>query len=208
MSTAETPEVSFVVPVYNEEGNIERLYDELTTVAAEIGRAYEIIFVNDGSSDATLDRLTLIAVRDVHLRLVDLEGNFGEAAALCAGFATARGRYVLTLDGDGQNDPHDLPRFLRRLERDQLDVVSGRRAQRKEDFFTRVVPSRIANACIATLTGVPVYDTGCGLKVYRREVLAGAQLPKGMNRFLPAILGVDGSRVGDRKSTRLNSSHG
>ena len=197
MSAVETPAVSFVIPVYNEEGNVERLHGELTEVAAEIGRPYEILFVNDGSRDATLDRLILIAVRDAHLRVVDLDGNFGEAAALCAGFATARGRYVLTLDGDGQNDPRDLPRFLRRLERDQLDVVSGRRAHRQEEFFTRVLPSRVANACIAMLTGVPVHDTGCGLKVYRREVLVGAQLPKGMNRFLPAILGVDRTRVAE-----------
>jgi Glycosyl transferase family 2 len=197
VSGAPAPAVSFVIPVYNEEGNVDRLHDEVSEVAAEIGRPYEILFVNDGSRDGTLDRLILIAVRDPHLRVVDLDGNFGEAAALSAGFATARGQHVLTLDGDGQNDPHDLPRFLRRLERDHLDVVSGRRAQRQEEFFTRVLPSRIANSCIAALSGVPVYDTGCGLKVYRREVLVGAQLPKGMNRFLPAILGVDGARVGE-----------
>lgn len=197
VATGVLPELSFVVPVYNEEGNVAKLHEELEAVAAEIGRPYEILFVNDGSRDATLDRLILIAVRDTHLRIVDLDGNFGEAAALCAGFATARGRYVLSLDGDGQNDPHDFPRFLRRLERDELHVVSGRRQQRKEQFLTRVLPSRVANWCIATLTGVPVYDTGCGLKVYRRELLDGAQLPKGMNRFLPAILGVDGSRVGE-----------
>lgn len=197
MSTAGPPEVSFVIPVYNEEGNVEPLYRELTQVAAEIGRPYEIIFVNDGSTDGTLDRLTLLSVRDAQLRAVELDGNFGEAAALSAGFHAARGRYVLTLDGDGQNNPHDLPRFLRRLERDDLQVVSGRRQQRKEEFFTRVLPSRIANGCIGFLTGVPVYDTGCGLKVYRRDVLRDVQLPKGMNRFLPAILGVDGERVGE-----------
>lgn len=191
------PELSFVIPVYNEEGNVERLHGELTEVAATIGRPYEILFVNDGSTDTTLDRLQLIAVRDPRLRVVDLDGNFGEASALCAGFATARGRYVLSLDGDGQNDPHDFPRFLRRLERDDLDVVSGRRQERKEKYFTRVLPSRIANGLIARLTGVPVYDTGCGLKVYRRHVVEGAQLPKGMNRFLPAVLGVDGRRVGE-----------
>jgi glycosyltransferase involved in cell wall biosynthesis len=193
----DAPAISFVVPVFNEQGNVENLHAELSDVAREIGRPYEILFVNDGSTDATLERLSVIAVRDPQLRVVDLDGNFGEAAALCAGFASARGAIVMSLDGDGQNDPHDLPRFLRRLERDDLDAVSGRRAERKEAFFTRVLPSRIANGLIATLTRVPVHDCGCGLKVYRRELVAGAQLPKGMNRFKPAILGARGDRVAE-----------
>ncbi len=190
------PALSIVVPVYNEEGNVDPLHAELTRVAEALGRPYEIIFVNDGSGDATLARLEGIRARDPRLRIVDLEGNFGEAAALSAGFAHARGEVVVTLDGDGQNDPADIPRLLARLGPD-LDVVSGRRRERKEAFLTRVLPSRIANWLIARATGVPVFDCGCGLKAYRRAVLAGVQLPRGMNRFLPAILGVPPARVAE-----------
>jgi glycosyltransferase involved in cell wall biosynthesis len=193
---ASGPALSIVVPVYNEEGNVAPLHAELTRVAAEIGRPYEIVFVNDGSRDATLPRLEAIRARDPQLRIVDLDGNFGEAAALSAGFAHARGEVVVTLDGDGQNDPADIPRLLARLG-PELDVVSGRRRERKEAFLTRVLPSRIANGLIVRLTGVPVHDCGCGLKVYRRPVLNGTQLPRGMNRFLPAILGVKPTRVAE-----------
>src|SRR5204862_2929629 len=167
-----------------------------TAVATALGVDYEILFVNDGSRDGTLARLEEIRRHDARFRIVDLDGNFGEAAALSAGFAHARGAIVVTLDGDGQNDPADIPRLLARLG-PELDVVSGRRYQRKERFLTRVLPSRVANWLIVRATGVPVYDCGCGLKVYRREVVARAQLPRGMNRFLPAILGVDPSRVGE-----------
>ncbi|HZP40086.1 MAG TPA: glycosyltransferase family 2 protein [Candidatus Binatia bacterium] len=190
------PALSIVVPVYNEEGNVEPLHAELTDVAARLGRPYEILFVNDGSRDATLARLEALAARDPHLRIVDLAGNFGEAAALSAGFAHARGEIVVTLDGDGQNDPAAIAHLLARLGPD-VDVVSGRRTARKEKFLTRVLPSRVANWLIALATGVPVYDCGCGLKAYRREIVAGAQLPRGMNRFLPAILGVDPARVAE-----------
>src|SRR5213078_3231725 len=181
---------------YDEEENVAPLHAELARIACDLGRPYEILFVNDGSGDGTLARLELLAAADPHVRIVDLDGNFGEAAALSAGFAHARGAVVVTLDGDGQNDPADIPRLLARLG-PELDVVSGRRYQRKERFLTRVLPSRVANWLIVRATGVPVYDCGCGLKVYRREVVARAQLPRGMNRFLPAILGVDPSRVGE-----------
>jgi len=190
------PELSIVVPVYNEEGNVGPLHAELTRVARALGRTYELIFVNDGSHDETLGRLAALRARDERLRIVDLAGNFGEAAALSAGFAHAQGALVVTLDGDGQNDPADIPRLLARLS-PELDVVSGRRRERKEAFLTRVLPSRIANWLIVRTTGVPVHDCGCGLKVYRREVLAGARLPRGMNRFLPAVLGVAPARVAE-----------
>ena len=193
---AQRPELSIVVPVYDEEGNVAPLHAELTEVATRLGRPYEICFVNDGSRDATLERLTALLADDPHLRIVDLDGNFGEAAALSAGFGVARGDVVVTLDGDGQNDPHDIPTLLDGL-RPGIDVVSGRRLHREENMTTRVIPSWIANRMIVLATRVPVYDCGCGLKAYRRDVLAGAQLPKGMNRFLPAILGVPGSRVAE-----------
>jgi len=187
-------DLSFVIPVHDEAGNVGPLHDELRRVADALGVAYEIMFVNDGSEDDTRARLEALRPGDPHLRVVDLEGNFGEAAALSAGFAHARGAVVVTLDGDGQNDPTDVPRLLARLG-PEVDVVSGRRQERQARFLTRVLPSRMANWLIVHLTGVPVHDCGCGLKAYRRELVAGAQLPRGMNRFLPAVLGVDPSRV-------------
>jgi glycosyltransferase involved in cell wall biosynthesis len=190
------PALSFVVPVYNEEGNVGPLHAELTEVARATGRTYELVFVNDGSRDRTLERLIEIAQDDSHLRVVELDGNFGEASALCAGFATAEGEVVVTMDGDGQNDPHDTPKLLARLD-EGYDAVSGRRAQRKEDFARRVLPSLVANRLIVLATGVPAYDCGCGLKAYRRKLLQNVQLPRGFNRFLPAILGVDPKRVAE-----------
>jgi len=193
---ARRPALSIVVPVYDEEGNVGPLHEELTQVAARIGSSYELLFVNDGSRDRTLERLEAIAACDPNVRVVDLDGNFGEAAALSAGFNTARGQVVVTLDGDGQNDPHDIPALLARLEQG-CDAVSGRRRAREGAFMSRVLTSWVANRLIAVMTGVPVYDCGCGLKAYRHEVVTGTQLPRGMNRFLPAILGVRAARVAE-----------
>ncbi len=197
MGTAEPrPSLTIVVPVYNEEGNVEPLHAELSTVAQRIGRPYEIVFVNDGSTDQTLPRLVALTKADSSLRVVELDGNFGEAAALSAGFGAARGDVVTTLDGDGQNDPAAIPLLLEKLE-EGYDAVSGRRLQRREAFTTRVLPSLVANRAIALATGVPVHDCGCGLKAYRRHVVEGTQLPRGFNRFLPAILGVDPKHVAE-----------
>jgi glycosyltransferase involved in cell wall biosynthesis len=188
------PGLSFVVPMHDEAGNVDRVHADVTRVAAGLGIPYEIVAVNDGSRDATLDRLLALQARDPHLSVVDLAGNFGESSALSAGFAHARGELVVTLDGDGQNDPGDLPKLLAALG-DDVDVVSGRRTVREEDALTRVLPSRVANGLIRLVTGVGVHDTGCALKVYRRRVVADARLPRGMHRFLPAILGVGPDRV-------------
>lgn len=211
-TAAARPALSFVVPVYDEEGNVRALHAELTEVARTIGRPYELLFVDDGSTDATLARLLEIADGDPALGVVELDGNFGEAAALSAGFAIARGDVIVTLDGDGQNDPADVPRLLAALG-DGCDAVSGRRRRREERFTTRILPSWMANRLIVLATGVPVYDCGCGLKIYRRRLVEGAQLPRGFNRFLPAILGVDRSRVAevevrDRARTSGQSHYG
>ena len=162
-----------------------------------IGRPFEVIFVNDGSPDATLDELRQLAAREPRLRILDLDGNFGEASALCAGFHAARGDLVVTLDGDGQNDPHDIPRLLETLERNGCRVVSGWRQERQDGLLLRVLPSRIANRAIAAVTRIPVHDNGCGLKIYRRTVVQNAALPRGMNRFMPAIFGVTAAEVAE-----------
>lgn len=208
MSTPAAPSFSVVVPVCNEQGNAAPLCVEIREVMSAIGRPFEVIFVNDGSTDGTLAELQRIAAGEPRLRILDLDGNFGEAAALSAGFQAARGDLVITMDGDGQNDPHDIPRLLETLERNGCRVVSGWRQQRQEDSLLRVLPSRIANGLIAAVSRVPVHDNGCGLKVYRRDVVERAALPRGWNRFLPAILGVKADEVAEVPVSDRRRQHG
>jgi glycosyltransferase involved in cell wall biosynthesis len=201
------PALSVVVPVHNEAANVAPLVTEIHEVMAAVGRPFEVIFVNDGSTDATLEQLRRSAAGAPGLRIIDLDGNFGEAAALCAGFRAARGALVVTLDGDGQNDPHDIPRLLDALARRGADAVSGWRQARQESRL-RVWPSRLANRLIAAVTGVPLHDNGCGLKVYRRAVVQHPALPRGMNRFMPAILGVTADVVGEIPVRDRRRPHG
>ncbi len=210
---SDRPQLSVVVPVFNEAGGAAALAREISQVLRNLHRPYEIIFVNDGSIDATLAELQSVRTDEPQLRLLDLDGNFGEAAALCAGFQAARGALVITLDGDGQNDPHDIPQLLKTLETTGAQVATGWRQQRQEAFAVRVLPSRIANWLIAKVTRLPVHDNGCGLKVYRRAVVAATQLPRGFNRFMPAIFGVSASQVvevpvGDRRRQHGQSHYG
>ena len=207
MSQESAPALSVVVPVYNEAGNAAPLCEEIRQVMAAIGWPYEIIFVNDGSRDTTLDELRRVGAGEPRLRILDLDGNFGEAAALCAGFRAARGDLVVTLDGDGQNDPHDIPRLLQPLQRRNCRVVSGWRQARQEGFW-RVLPSRIANRLIAAVTRLPVHDNGCGLKIYRRTLVHNAALPRGMNRFMPAIFGVTADEVAEVPVRDRRRRHG
>jgi len=208
MSGAVAPALSVVVPVHNEAGNAAPLCEEILAVTTAIGRSFEVIFVNDGSRDATLDELRRVAVHEPRLRILDLDGNFGEASALCAGFHAARGELVITLDGDGQNDPHDIPRLLETLERNGCRVVSGWRQQRQDGVLRRVLPSRIANRAIAAVTRIPVRDNGCGLKIYRRAVVQNAALPRGMHRFMPAIFGVTAAEVAEVPVNDRRRRHG
>ena len=208
MSSNTLPALSVVVPVYNEQGNAGPLCGEIREVMSAIGRPFEMIFVNDGSTDATLAQLREIAATEPRLHVLDLDGNFGEAAALSAGFQAARGDLVITLDGDGQNDPHDIPRLLDTLERDGYRAVSGWRQARQEDLVVRVLPSRIANRLIAAVSRVPLHDNGCGLKIYRRSVVEKAALPRGMNRFMPAIFGVTAEEVAEVPVRDRRRQHG
>ena len=208
MSPAAAPTLSVVVPVYNEAGNVAPLFTEIHAVMSTLHRPFEVIFVNDGSTDATLAQLRQVAADHPVLRILDLDGNFGEAAALCAGFQAARGAVVITLDGDGQNDPHDIPRLLTLLESNSYRAVSGWRQERQEGLLLRILPSRIANRLIIAVSGVPVHDCGCGLKVYRRAVVEHAALPRGMNRFLPAILGVRADEIAEVPVNDRRRQHG
>jgi glycosyltransferase involved in cell wall biosynthesis len=166
------------------------LYEDISRVLTRMEQPYEIIFVNDLSADGTLASMKTIQNRDPHFHFVDLETNVGENWALLAGVSKARGEVLMTIDGDYQNDPAYIPALLEELS-NGYRVVSGRRRQRVDKLWSRLLPSQIANSLIRFVSGVPVHDCGCGLKAYRREVLDGKFVPEGfMNRFSPAALGV------------------
>lgn len=189
-----TPELSIVIPVLNESPNIKRLYDELTTTLVQSRRSYEIIVIDDGSTDDTFEQLASLQSRDPHLRVIRLRRNFGQTAAFAAGFAFARGRLVVTVDGDRQNDPTDIPRMVGEIDKG-YDIVCGWRRDRKDTFFTRRIPSMLANKLISWATGVELHDYGCSLKVFRAEVVKPLRLYGEMHRFLPAIASEMGVRI-------------
>ena len=187
-------EISVVVPIYNERDNIVPLHEALTYALASMGRSYEIVFVDDGSKDGTVDVMRACAATDPHLRLVFFRRNYGQTPAMAAGFRTCRGRIVVSMDGDLQNDPADIPRLVARLD-DGFDVVCGWRRHRQDRMATRLLPSRVANFLIARVTGARIHDTGCSLKAYRGWVVRSLHLYSDMHRFL-AALGVGiGARI-------------
>jgi glycosyltransferase involved in cell wall biosynthesis len=185
-----------VIPVYNEEENVRPLLTSLRDVMESLGQPYELIIVDDGSTDATRPRLRDLAAELPALRVVRLRTNFGQTAALAAGFDMARGDLVITLDGDGQNDPADIPRLVDKL-KEGFDVVSGWRHDRQDPLWSRRLPSRLANSLISLITGVHLHDYGCALKVYRREILQDVALYGEMHRFLPALCRWVGATVGE-----------
>ncbi len=190
--------ISIVIPMHNEEGNVKLVYAETKGVCEEISRTkgydYEIIFVNDGSTDNTLSLLKGIKAEDEKVRILNMDRNRGEASALSAGFANAKGQFIFTMDGDGQNDPKYFLEFLEYLERG-YKVVTGYRLKRKEPLITRKIPSFVANRIIALVTGLKVRDNGCSLKGYVAEIPKRYQIPKGYQRFLPALFGVKNEEV-------------
>jgi glycosyltransferase involved in cell wall biosynthesis len=188
------PDISVVVPMKNEEPNIDGLYRELTAALEAYGRPYEIIAIDDGSTDDTFKRLASLQASDHRLRVIRLRRNFGQTAGFAAGFARARGRYIVTMDGDLQNDPRDIGPMVDVLEGAPADIVAGWRKDRKDAFINRRLPSTIANWLISRATGVKLHDYGCSLKVFRAEVVKSMNLYGEMHRFLPAIaseFGVD-----------------
>jgi glycosyltransferase involved in cell wall biosynthesis len=180
------PELSIVIPVHNESPNIKPLYDELTQTLVQFGRSYEILIIDDGSTDDSFDQLAALQARDPHLRVIRFRRNFGQTAAFAAGIKHARGRLVVTSDGDLQNDPRDIPAMVALIEQGN-DIVCGWRRDRKDTLVTRRVPSVLANKLISWATGVPLHDYGCSLKVFRAEVVKPLRLYGEMHRFLPAI---------------------
>ena len=190
------PELSVIIPVYNEDENILPLFDELNTVLPALHRTYEILFVDDGSTDATFSRLLALHERDRAVRIVRFRRNFGQSAAMKAGFDHARGRIIVTMDADLQNDPHDIPALLDRLEQEDYDVVCGWRHTRN-DSLSKKTSSRIANRFRTLLTGESVHDSGCTLRAYTRESVAGIELYGELHRYIPALLLWKGYRVGE-----------
>ncbi len=178
-------DVSIVIPIYNEEENIKPLYESLTAVLAGLGKSYEVLFVDDGSSDNTMDELQILADKDDAVRVVSLRRNFGQTAAFAAGFDHARGDVIITMDGDNQNDPADIPMMLDKAK--DFDLVSGWRKHRKDGMFLRRMPSRIANWLISTVTGIKLHDYGCSMKAYRSDVIKNLNLYGEMHRFIPAV---------------------
>ena len=188
------PDLSVVIPVYNEAPNVAELYRELSDTLTAWGRPYELLFVDDGSTDATFEILADLQARDPRLRVIQLRRNFGQTAAFAAGFAHARGQYIATSDGDLQNDPRDLPAMVDSLERG-ADVVCGWRKDRKDPFINRRLPSILANKLISWSTGVRLHDYGCSLKLFRADVVGSMRLYGEMHRFLPAIASEFGVRI-------------
>ncbi len=188
------PRLSVVIPVYNEEEGIEPLLAAIRDALEDIEGGYEVVLVDDGSTDRSANLLESAAKEDPHLKVIILRRNFGQTAALAAGFDYARGAIIVAMDADLQNDPHDIPKLLAKLD-EGYDVVSGWRKDRKDKWLTRLVPSRIANWLISRITGVRLHDYGCTLKAYRREVLEGVHLYGEMHRFIPALVAMVGGSV-------------
>jgi glycosyltransferase involved in cell wall biosynthesis len=195
LEQAYSVDVSFIVPVYNEIENVDALVDEIMKAGNEMNRSFELVIVDDGSTDGTVMQLRKLAKRNPRLRVVCLKRNYGQTAATSAGFNAARGRYIVTLDGDLQNDPADVPRLINQLEAEDLDIVSGWRKNRQDKAITRKLPSMIANRLIGMTTGVNIHDYGCSLKVYRSEVAKGVPLYGEMHRFIPALASIDGAVI-------------
>lgn len=189
------PDISVVVPLLNEQDNIGPLYEQITqTLVGE--HSYEVLFVDDGSTDNSFEVLSGLLEADDRVRIVRFRRNFGQTAALSAGFANARGEIIVAMDGDLQNDPADIPKMIEKLE-EGFDDVSGWRKKRHDNALTRLLPSKVANWLISRITGVKLHDYGCTLKAYRREALAQTELYGEMHRFIPAIASWSGASIAE-----------
>ncbi len=193
-----SPELSVVVPLYNEEESLPQLVDQLLTAVRGLALPFELVLVDDGSKDGTANVLSDLAATVPELVAVLLRRNYGQSAAMAAGFDASRGAVIVTLDGDLQNDPADIPLLLAELNQG-YDLVSGWRHQRQDAAVQRLLPSRIANRLIAKVTGVRLHDYGCSLKAYRREVVSDLNLYGELHRFLPALAFIEGARISEVK---------
>jgi glycosyltransferase involved in cell wall biosynthesis len=188
------PQISIVIPFYNEEDNIEELYGQLSRVLKGLGVSYELIFIDDGSTDRSRELLLKLFDSDKTVKVIRLRKNFGQTAALQAGFDHARGEIIISMDGDLQHDPDDIPKLLAPLD-EGFDIVSGWRKERKDHFLLRRFPSWVANRIMRLLSGVKIHDFGTTFKVYRRDVLEGIRLYGELHRFIPALISRTGVKI-------------
>lgn len=200
-------ELSIVIPIFEEEENLKPVYEQLKSVLNELNRSYEIIFIDDGSRDDSFSVLKAIAQEDKTVRLIRFGRNYGQTAALAAGFKHAQGNILITMDGDLQNDPRDIPHLLDKM-REGYDIVSGWRLKRKDPFFTKRIPSRIANWLISVITGVHLHDYGCTLKAYKKEAVENINLYGEMHRFLPALASWNGVSIAELPVQRHARKYG
>lgn len=190
------PTISIVVPVYNEEESILPLYRQIRNACEPLGRPYEMVFVDDGSGDRTFAILRGLHNQDARVKVIRFRKNYGQTAAMAAGFKYVQGQIIVSIDGDLQNDPADIPRLLAKLE-EGYDVVCGWRKERKDRLISRRVPSVIANWLIGRITGVPIHDNGCSLKAYRAGVIRRVALYSELHRFIPAMSTLAGARIAE-----------
>ena len=200
-------DISVVIPIFNEWENIETLYSQLKHVLDNTNKSYEIIFIDDGSTDGAFNLLKDLHQKDINVKAIKFRKNFGQTAAMSAGFDYARGEVIVTIDGDLQNDPQDIPRLLEKVD-EGFDIVSGWRAERKDPFLTRRLPSYFANKLISWVTGVKLHDYGCTLKAYKREVIKNVNLYGEMHRFIPAVASWMGISEAEIKVKHRPRKHG
>lgn len=198
MNTQNRPDLSLVIPIFNEKDNLEKLHAEIHAACLKLGKNHEILFIDDGSTDGSQAILEKIQKQDRNTKIIRLRKNFGQTAALSAGFDHARGDIIITLDADLQNDPNDFGLLLTKLA-EGYDIVSGWRAKRKDKFLTRRLPSIMANWLISTITRVKLHDYGCTLKAFRRDVVKNINLYGEMHRFIPAIASHMGVSIAEVK---------
>ena len=190
------PELSIFLPVYNEEENLQPLHEKLSEALEQLGRSYEILYIDDGSTDASLARLRELALLDERVRVIAFRRNYGQTAAMSAGIDYARGDILIPMDADLQNDPADIQRLLAKLD-EGYDVVSGWRKDRKDRWLTRRLPSMLANRLVSRIAGITLHDYGCSLKAYRRDALTDVKLYGEMHRFIPIYAAWAGARVAE-----------
>lgn len=190
--------LSIIVPLYNEEESIIPLYTAIQGTVESLGLEYEILFVDDGSRDKTFATASRLAEQDPQLRVIKLRRNYGQTPAMVAGIEHANGEILITMDGDLQNDPGDIPEFIRKIH-EGYDIVVGWRHKRQDKLITRKIPSRIANWLIGKITGVPIKDNGCSLKAYRASIIKNIPLYSEMHRFIPAMASLAGTRIAQIK---------
>ena len=199
--------LSITIPIYNEEKNLEPLYGKLVQALEQLGQPYEIVLVNDGSTDSSEVVLAAIAARDRRVKVVHFRRNYGQTAAMMAGIRYASGDIIIPMDGDMQNDPADIAKLLAKLD-EGYDVVSGWRRDRKDSVLRRTLPSRMANFLISWISGVHLHDYGCSLKAYRRDVVKDVKLYGEMHRFIPIYASWEGGRVAEVPVTHHPRLHG